>query len=276
MAADSLKAALVLLYARYQAQVGKKVGIERGAAWRAALEAASDVGCQQVRAERGDACCPLVTLFRALLLPQVLLSDRPTAVTERRLGDNLFVGAGLRMVTALGLLIGSVAVPLAVDYPLDYEAGGAAGALLLAAAAIWPVVGPFLEIKRLAGMGPAEIEEAVRVKGPLVGEGAVNAKLFGEDALLDWPGGSVGRRSVEGVRGKNLPPIRFEFRASCVSATGATGPMLEERDEFMARAAANAAAGSEQGLCPAYVLDRVDGQLTWRFMQAKGAPEMCR
>jgi hypothetical protein len=60
------------------------------------------------------------------------------------------------------------------------------------------------------------IEEAVRVKAPLAGGAALpvvgnSGKLFGEDALLDWP--------------------------------GAAAPLLEERDEFMAKAAANAATG---------------------------------
>jgi hypothetical protein len=45
--ADRFKAVLTLLYARSQAAVGRKVGIERGAAWQAALQAASEVGTQQ-------------------------------------------------------------------------------------------------------------------------------------------------------------------------------------------------------------------------------------
>jgi|LauGreStaDraftv2_3_1035109.scaffolds.fasta_scaffold202767_2 hypothetical protein len=60
-------------------------------------------------------------------------------------------------------------------------------------------------------MDPAGIEEAVRVKEPITAEGTVSGKLFGEDALLDWP--------------------------------GAGGSLLEERDEFMAKAAANTATG---------------------------------
>ena len=48
-----------------------KVGVERGAAWQAALQAASEVGCQQV-----------------------LLSDRPIRVTERRFADALLLSAG--------------------------------------------------------------------------------------------------------------------------------------------------------------------------------------
>ena len=68
---------------------------------------------------------------------------------------------------------------------------------------------PFVFLHFLA-MDPAAIEEAVRVKEPL-SSGTVSGKLFGEDALLDWP--------------------------------GAAGPLLQDRDEFMAKAAANVATG---------------------------------
>ena len=44
--ADTIKDVLVFLYAKFQYEAGRKTGIERGAAWQAALEAATEVGAQ--------------------------------------------------------------------------------------------------------------------------------------------------------------------------------------------------------------------------------------
>jgi hypothetical protein len=52
--------------------------------------------------------------------------------------------------------------------------------------------------------------------------------------------------------------------------------LLSERDEYMARATAGVATASgpsPPSLCPAFILDRVDGRLVWRLMQGKGAPD---
>jgi hypothetical protein len=61
----------ILLYLGSVYSHHHQVGVERGADWQAALQAASEVGCQQV-----------------------LLSDRPIRVTERRFGDALLLSAG--------------------------------------------------------------------------------------------------------------------------------------------------------------------------------------
>lgn len=45
--ADTIKDVLIFLYAKFQYEAGRKTGIERGAAWQAALEAATEVGAQQ-------------------------------------------------------------------------------------------------------------------------------------------------------------------------------------------------------------------------------------
>ena len=117
---------------------------------------------------------------------------------------------------AFSVIVGSIAAAIALDYPTEIEAGAVGASVLASLGLLWPVVGPFLEVKRLAAMEPAEIEEAVRVKEPLSLKTTVG-KLFGEDALLDWP--------------------------------GASGPLLRDRDEFMAKAAANVASGRSRGHC---------------------------
>jgi len=215
--ADALSATMTLLYARSQATVGGKVGVDRGEAWRAAFEAACEVGTQQF-----------------------VLSDRPAKVTDWRLGVELLQAAGVRLGGAVTALLGSIVAAAVMDQPLQVELGGVAVGSATALALMWPLLKPYFDIQRLADMSAAEIEDAVSVKEPL-GSGDLSkpVKLFGEDALLDWP--------------------------------GAQGPLLDERDEFMARALAGSAEGT-QGLCPAYVRDEVNGQTMWRLMQAQGAP----
>jgi hypothetical protein len=69
-------------------------------------------------------------------------------------------------------------------------------------------------------MSAEEVEDAVAIKSPVAGTGDLSQplKLFGEDALLDWP--------------------------------GAMEPIIRDRDTFMAKALAGAATGqsAEQGL----------------------------
>ena len=105
------------------------MGCAPGAAWRAALRAASEVGAQQV-----------------------LLADLPTSITGRKLADALYATAGARAAGALGLLLSSVVGALATSV-LDpaVEAGVVAAAFAGAVALLWPVVGPFLEISAFSG-----------------------------------------------------------------------------------------------------------------------------
>lgn len=215
---DVLAGIMMSNYSRIQSKAGRTVGVERGEAWRAALEAATAVGSGAV-----------------------LLADRPTLVTERRMADGLAADAGVRLLAALGVLVGSMTVAWGTSLLPDSADGGVLAAGLAAAAAVAaPVVGPFLEVSRFADMSAAEIEDAVAVKEPIdQGDLSKPLKLFGEDALLDWP--------------------------------GAFPALIPERDAFMAKALAAVATG-KPGVAPAYVLDTVEGQAVWRFAAPEGAP----
>ena len=84
---------------------------------------------------------------------------------------------------------------------------------------LWPVLGPYAEIGWLSCVlshcrialnhcssvvqSVEQIEEAVRVKVPIQSDIDSTLKLFGEDALLDWP--------------------------------GAMDPVIHQRDKYMAR-----------------------------------------
>lgn len=210
--------ALTQTYARFQADAGRTVGIAPGAAWRAALEAAAACGARQV-----------------------LLGDRPAGATAVRLARAIWASWG---PICLGALPAAAASALIVAQGIDSTGGGGVpGAVALAAAvplaaAALPVAAPLLEVWRFSKLSAAEIEDTVRLEEPLQVEGAAaqaTVKLWGEDALLSWP--------------------------------GAMEPVIHERDEFMARALAAAASGRPEGLTPAFV--RADGG-AFRYAMPRG------
>lgn len=82
---------------------------------------------------------------------------------------------------------------------------------LMDIAILWPVFVPYVEIYRLSAMSKDGIEDAVKVKVPVSENLDQILKLFGEDALLDWP--------------------------------GAIKPIIDERDKYMARNMHAAATG---------------------------------
>lgn len=206
-------------YAKFQDAAGLTAGVETGEAWRAAFRAASDSG--------------------ASLL---LLGDRPSLHTARRMGNAI----ARRVAPLFG---GACAISLAADIAAAKAAvpDGLGGYAVLAglatvAASLLPILGPILEVRALSKLPADRIEEAVQVPEPLQnadgGGGAV--KLWGEDALLDWP--------------------------------GAMGPVIDERDEFMAKTLAAAATG-KAALAPALAADTgADGAPLWRYVMGADGP----
>ncbi|KAF5826088.1 hypothetical protein DUNSADRAFT_4909 [Dunaliella salina] len=161
-----------------------------GAAWQAALQASSEVGSQQL-----------------------LLIDRPTVVTERKLADALLEKSSARILGAVGGVLSSIVGGIATDIlPASTEFGLVVGAFGLAIGILWPLIGPVTEISKLADLSAEEIEAAVAVREPIAsGDLSQPLKLFGEDAILDWP--------------------------------GALDVVIRERDAYMARTMAAAASG---------------------------------
>ena len=143
---------------------------------------------------------------------QVLLTDRPAFITQRRLAQGVWAALAPRFFAGLGIfnaavVSGSFGV---VDSQLAFDT-----ALVTLAAtllAFLPVGLPFFEVWRFSRMAPSEIEDAVAVPEPIQENLGERMKLFGEDALLDWP--------------------------------GASQSIIEERDGYMARALAAAAQGA--------------------------------
>ncbi|GLI59093.1 hypothetical protein VaNZ11_000782 [Volvox africanus] len=216
---DTLAQLMSTVYARIQSKAGRTVGLEPGAAWRAALEAATSVGCGTV-----------------------LLADRPANVTQHRMGAGLAGDTGLRLIGAAALTLGSLVVTLGTSLLPDQADGGVLAAVLAAAVAVvLPIVAPFVEVSRFADMSEDQIEDAVAVKEPIdQGDLSKPLTLFGEDALLDWPGA---------------------FEA-----------LIPERDAFMAKAIAAVATG-KPGVAPAYVFDEIDGKAVWRYAMPEGGPQ---
>ncbi|KAG2452693.1 hypothetical protein HYH02_002925 [Chlamydomonas schloesseri] len=207
-------------YARIQSKAGRTLGLEPGAAWRAAMQAATEVGSSAV-----------------------LLADRPADVTEHRMGAGLAKDSGVRLAASLALVVGGLVGQLGGGFaalPDQLEPGALAAALAAAAAVAAPVVGPFLEVSRFADMSAEQIEDAVAVKEPINGgDLSKPLKLYGEDALLDWP--------------------------------GAFPALISERDAFMAKALAAVATGKAP-VVPLYVLDDVDGSAVWRYAMPEAGP----
>ncbi|GIL84547.1 hypothetical protein Vretimale_14392 [Volvox reticuliferus] len=172
----------------------------------------------------------------------VLLADRPANVTQHSMGAGLAADTGLRLIGSAALTLGSLVVTLGTSLLPDQADGGVLAAGLAAAVAVVaPVVGPFIEVSRFADMNEDQIEEAVAVREPLDrGDLSKPLKLFGEDALLDWPGA---------------------FQA-----------LIPERDAFMAKAIAAVATG-KPGVAPAYVFDEVDGKAVWRYAMPEDGPQ---
>ncbi|KAG2427850.1 hypothetical protein HXX76_012171 [Chlamydomonas incerta] len=217
---DALARFMSSTYARIQSKAGRTLGLEPGAAWRAAMQAATQVGSSAV-----------------------LLADRPADVTEHRMGAGLAKDSGVRMAASLTLLIGALVAELGgalASLPDQAEAGAVAAAVAAAVAVAAPVVGPFLEVSRFADMSAEQIEDAVAVKEPISGgDLSKPLKLYGEDALLDWP--------------------------------GAFPALISERDSFMAKALAAVATGKAP-VVPMYVLDEVDGAAVWRYAMPEAGP----
>lgn len=144
---------------------------------------------------------------------QVILGDRPAFVTQRRLAQGLWDALAPRVV--VGFLAFNTAILAGgfniVDRTTAYQGMGLA--LLATALGLLPVALPFWELYRFSEMSEEEIETAVAVPDPVESDLETPLKLFGEDALLDWP--------------------------------GASESIIAERDLYMAKALAAAATGAQ-------------------------------
>jgi len=212
---DAFATAVTRVYAALQADAGRTVGIPPGAVWQAAMDQAALEGVQQF-----------------------LLGDRPTDVTRRRLAAGMFDGMAAKSALGAGLLVGAAVAASSGALPSGTEAGAVLAAATVSGVALWPLLGPLVEIAQFSKLSASEIEDKVRVKKPIQEEKAM-LKLWGEDAIIDFPGAKLS--------------------------------IIEERDVFMARAI-HAAASSQDGVCPAYVLtDASDGGSgIYRYMMPKG------
>lgn len=172
-----------------------------------------------------------------------ILNDRPAGITQRKLGSSMLAALTGNLAAAV-LAVAVAAAAGAQDLvPDSADPALVAASAAAATACLWPLLGPLCEVSKFADMSATEVEEAVRVKQPIQeGDLSKPLKLFGEDALLDWP--------------------------------GVLQPLIQERDAFMAKALA-AAATAQQGFSPAFVRDMANGQVVWRLMMPEEAPAAC-
>ena len=210
-------------YARRQSAAGAKAGVVEGAAWRAALEAADEGG----------------------VTAAVLLGDVPARLTATRLARGVLAAAPLAASAVAGLAAAAAWAATHGLAPPGSEPALAGGVAAAAAAAAWPFLGPLVEVGRLAGRSGPQVEAAVAPPLPLAQQGTSPLRLWGEDAIVSWP--------------------------------GAAAPVIADRDAYMAASLWAAAAGGPAG-GPAYVADQVDDgcgggtRTVWRYAGPAPAP----
>ncbi|CAL5220498.1 g2527 [Coccomyxa viridis] len=209
-------ALLTGLYAQQQTAAAEKCGVSGGESWRVAFESASNNGARQV-----------------------LLGDVPANVSSKRLGDGVLQSALIN----LGIIVAAAAATVGaeVTHKLPEGSSGLAAAAVGASAllAAAPLFSPLVQIWLLARKSKDDIENTVRVKAPLQADLERPVELWGEDALLQWP--------------------------------GARRPLIQERDAYMARTIWAAASGLPAS--PAYIKDRDQGRTIWRYTMPEGGPE---
>ena len=202
-------------YARRQSAAGAQAGVVEGAAWRAALEAADESG----------------------VTAAVVLSDVPARLTAVRLAQGVVTTAPVALAAVVGLGAAAAWAVTKGLTPPGSEPALASAVALAAVAASWPFFGPLIEVGRLAKKTGPEVEAAVAPPIPLSQQGTTPLRLWGEDAIISWP--------------------------------GAEGPVIGDRDSYMAGALWAAASGQPAG--PAYVPDAVDDgcgggpRTVWRY-----------
>eukprot|EP00890_Picochlorum_soloecismus_P004792 jgi/Picsp_1/5313/NSC_02674-R1_protein len=195
---DSLASVVTSQYAGYQGAAGRKVGIAPGQAWRVALQASAKHR-----------------------VPYFFLGDRPASVTGRRLAAGMVSSSVVKAAAALGVACASFFADQSIIPLWPGPVASLAISTAACAAAFWPLVSPILEIKSFSELTASQIEDKVKVTAPLQEDLSSPMYLWGEDALIKWP--------------------------------GAEGPIINDRDEYMAYATYSILANEPSGLTPAYL-----------------------
>lgn len=171
---------------------------------------------------------------------QILLGDRPALTTQRRLAQGIWAALVPRAIAG-ALALNAAVFANALGYLSAGDTQAAVGVTVAATVAlvVAPVVLPFAEIFAFSRMSADDVEAAVTVPEDVQSNLGTALKLYGEDALLDWPGA---RESV-----------------------------IAERDTFMARALAAAARGAP----PACTLQPADSCCPFIQVFCTTCPRLC-
>lgn len=110
---------------------------------------------------------------------------------------------GIRIGLALTLVISIITLSNLNYFPDDYMSNISIATIIGTLALLWPIISPYIEIatlssyfnnfnnlilKSILDMSAEMIEDKVKINEPIQSDLNQNLKLFGEDALLDWPG----------------------------------------------------------------------------------------
>lgn len=172
----------------------------------------------------------------------ILLGDRPANMTKGQMVDSIWkASAPFLLGGVLASIAGTVLVLAAFESDTTNPLLLPVVATVPIVTSLWPLISPLLEIRTLSNLTSAEeIEDAVKIRQPILTDGF---KLDYEDALVKWP--------------------------------GALGPIIHERDAFMAKSIAASILGEAASAVPAYVAAQTDmkGRPVWRLLMPKGGDE---
>ncbi|DBA78520.1 TPA: hypothetical protein ACH3X2_007842 [Trebouxia sp. C0005] len=204
-------------YAKYQREAGEAVGVASGETWRTAFHAAAQHGASQVH-----------------------LGDKPAIAMSQQMSQGIWNGTAPYLGAALFLALATLASSATHVLPSALLPVATAVSLGVLSKGLYSVLSPLVEIRQLSRLSPQQIEEAVDLKEPLQNGSKQLVRLWGEDALLSWP--------------------------------GALEPVIHERDVHMAKtiwAAATGTAGS-----PAFIKTHDGVGQTWKYMMPESAVDL--
>ncbi|DBA78522.1 TPA: hypothetical protein ACH3X2_007842 [Trebouxia sp. C0005] len=152
-------------YAKYQREAGEAVGVASGETWRTAFHAAAQHGASQVH-----------------------LGDKPAIAMSQQMSQGIWNGTAPYLGAALFLALATLASSATHVLPSALLPVATAVSLGVLSKGLYSVLSPLVEIRQLSRLSPQQIEEAVDLKEPLQNGSKQLVRLWGEDALLSWPG----------------------------------------------------------------------------------------
>eukprot|EP00210_Caulerpa_lentillifera_P009009 g8599.t1 len=231
--ADYFGEVVTTLYGKLQSDAGRKVGVDPGAAWRAALKSSIQNSVSQIHLfDIPEKVHFIYSWFSCYVLG--------LQINQKKIAKSIFAGMSSRAALAGAYSLTMIVLSQQDWLPTIIHDSSTWATVVGCVFLLWPVIGPYLEIAQLSAKSADGIEDSVAVKEPIQSDLETPLKLFGEDALLDWP--------------------------------GAMEPVIHQRDSFMARNLYLTAENLGNG-APGYIQDVQDDQVISHLMMPDDGPQ---